>query len=302
MNNLLQSQDPSPDQLLETLIPQATPTFRQNLEEHLMTHLHTKQSHSSHLPKQSPTLTRQPRATFSSPSRWGIAIVAILSMGVGAIVLSLSQNRLAMSLPSATQISLESPMVVASDEYLTTRLSLQPDTLQGLTTGDRVDVLGIVDGKIRTLAAHVLLTDIQPAYVVLAAPQWQIAILGELSKPDVTYALRLHTGDAPVVGDSSSVEYVFISPEMVPQEFIFDIIVGIPVEQGYLLADLPFSIDDTPFTFNGDTLSFRFKEIERVSVVKGTAVTIRLSQADAANLDYLMKLSMSWSLVPDEGR
>jgi hypothetical protein len=199
------------------------------------------------------------------------------------------------SCDSANAICSELP-----DDYATIGFPTQADTLQGLEIGDRVDVIAVVDGELQVIAANMLLSAVQDDIVTLASPSWQIGVLMGLSQSGDAYALRLHTGDAPEAADKTPIEYLLTAPEVLPQDYLFDLIVNVPAEQGYLLTGLPASIDHLTFTSNGDTLHFWFKDLKRVSIADGTAVTIRLPRDDAANLDYLLGLDMELTFVPDE--
>lgn len=291
MKNNEPNNPPSPDQLLEALIPQADTTFRKELAKRLLTELQLKQ------PMVSVSLTRRPKPLATSRWRaWGV--VAMVMAIVGSIGIFVNYQTKTMQ-PTATEIPLETSAIVP-DEYMEVGLALESDTLQGLQVGDRVDVLAIIDGQIRMMVANVWVSEIQSQYVMLASPNWQQGVLSWLTQEKQPYALRLHTGVTPPIGEIQRIDYVFISPESVPENFVFDIVIDVPVQQAYRLNELPSSIDSIPFTFNGNTLRFWFKDIELVSVTHGTAVTIRLPKGDAANLDRLMDWSMNWSMIPDE--
>lgn len=194
------------------------------------------------------------------------------------------------------------PCLDVPKDYLTVGFPLQADTLQGLKIGDRVDVLAEVDGEIRVITANVMLTNIESDIVTFATPKWQSGVLLWLYHSGESYALRLHTGAVPEPLDNNPAEVVITAPQALPQDFMFDLMVNVPASKGYLLTDLPATIDAIAFTTNGDTLYFRFKNLEVVSVKNGTAVTIRLPRADAANLDYLIGLqAATLSFVPAEG-
>lgn len=75
------------------------------------------------------------------------------------------------------------------ESYYPIDLPLQPDTVQGLGIGDRVDVLASIDGELRMVTANVLLADITPTMVTLAAPSWQHSILVWLYQSRTSYAL-----------------------------------------------------------------------------------------------------------------
>jgi flagella basal body P-ring formation protein FlgA len=177
-----------------------------------------------------------------------------------------------------------------------------PSIVQGLTAGDRIDMLGMVDGELEVIVENILLADIQPDTVVLASPSWQLGILTWYWQEDEPYALRLHTGETPEGTGSTSIEYTFTSPEVLPDGYEFDLILGLSNSKAYLLTGLPYPIDNVPYTQYDDLMQFWFKNLEVVSIEDGTQVTIQLPEDDAANLDYLLDLQASLTFVPDEGR
>lgn len=186
--------------------------------------------------------------------------------------------------------------------YFTIGLPMPPDTLQGLRISDRVDVLAALDNQLRVVTADVLLADITPEMVILAAPSWQHSILMWLYHSDASYTLRLHTGEAVSAAvDTTPVEYTFIAPETLPDNYVFDLIVTLPAAQGYLLSDLPAAIDHIEFTGPDNRLTFWFKNLVVLSIVDGTTVTIRLPRTDATILDYLIHQDASLTFIPDAG-
>ncbi len=186
--------------------------------------------------------------------------------------------------------------------YFTIGLPLEVDTLQGLTIGDRVDVLASIGGELRVVAANVLLADLTPGMVTLAAPSWQHSILIWLYNSGSSYALRLHTGEASAPElDTTPVEYTFTAPEALPDGYVFDLVISLPASEGYLLSGLPASIDHIQFTGPDNRLTFWFTDLELVSVEAGTSVTIRLTQSDADILDYLIENHADVSFIPDAG-
>lgn len=202
--------------------------------------------------------------------------------------------------PIETAFLGEPPTFSIPKDYHTIGFPLQADTVQGLNVGDRVDVLATIEGQIRVVAADVLLSDIAPEIVTLATPSWQLGILLWLSQSDEPYALRLYTGKAPEAPDSTPIEFTFTAPEVLPDGFVFDLIVNLPANKGYLLTGLPASIDAIPFTANADGLHFWFKNLDLVNVTHVTEVTIRLPKGDATNLEYLIGLSdTTLTLIPD---
>lgn len=192
--------------------------------------------------------------------------------------------------------------VTLPEGYSTIGLPRRVDTVQGLSIGNRVDVLAVVEDQVRMIVANVLLTDISDEWVTFAAPSWQVVTLIPYSNSGTPYALRLHTGATPQPLSSDPIEYVLTSHEPLPENYVFDLIVNVPAAQGYLLTALPTSIDAIPFTSNGDTLHFWFKNIEVVSITNnGRTITMRMPEADAANLDFLIKRNMELTFVPDAG-
>jgi len=187
--------------------------------------------------------------------------------------------------------------------YWTIGFPLESDTLQGLQIGDRVDVLAAVDGQLRVMVANVLLADVRDGMVTLAAPSWQHSILIWLYTSGASYALRQYTGDVSAVAtlDAMPTEYTFTAPEPLPDGYVFDLIVELPAARGYLLTGLRASINNIEFTGPDNRLNFWFKNLEVVSIVEGTTVTIRLPAGDAANLDYLINQGAELTFLPDAG-
>ncbi|MEZ4672399.1 MAG: SAF domain-containing protein [Anaerolineae bacterium] len=193
------------------------------------------------------------------------------------------------------------PCVDVPQDYQSVGFPLQTDTLQGLTIGDRVDVLAVIDGEIREIVANVVLTKAESGIVTFAAPAWQASVLAWLYRSGAPYALRLHTGPAPAPLDNAPADVVIVISDAELLDFLFDVIVNVPADKGFMLIHLPGAIDDVPFSSNGDTLYFRFKRPELVNVTDGSTVTLRLPGADAANLDYLLRLrGATASFVPAE--
>jgi flagella basal body P-ring formation protein FlgA len=176
------------------------------------------------------------------------------------------------------------------------------DIVGGLTIGDRIDLLGMVDGKLKVIVENILLADIQPDTVVLASPSWQLGILAWYWQQSEPYALRLHIAESPEVTNTALTEYTFTAPEALPDDYKFDLIIALPVSKGYLLTGLRYSIDGIAYTQRDDLIQFWFKDLEVVSIEDGTEVTIRLPEGDAINLDYLIELRASMTFVPDEDR
>lgn len=199
--------------------------------------------------------------------------------------------------------SCEIPCQDVPAHYMTIGFPVQEATLQGLKIGDRADVLAVVDGEIRVIAANVFMTNIEQGIVSFTVPEWKLGVLLWLYHNGEPYTLRLHTGNPPEVVDNSPAEVVIATSDTQSLDFVFDLIVNVPASKGYLLTDLPAEIEATPFTTDGDTLYFRFKNLEVVSMTDNIAVTLRLPGRDAANLDYLTGLQdVTLSFVPAEPR
>jgi hypothetical protein len=183
---------------------------------------------------------------------------------------------------------------------LPTDAGLLADVIQGLKIGDRVDVLAIAGGQIKVIVKNVLLADIQDNMVILAAPTWQHLILIGLYRTGEPYALRLYTG-AAAAADMTPVEYTFTSPEPLPQDYTFDLIVGLPDSKGYQMVDLPAPFNHIQATAMDTLLQFWFKDIKVMGIENETTVTIQLPKADAENLDYLISIGAKLTFVPDGG-
>ncbi|MCU0466367.1 MAG: hypothetical protein MUF38_17585, partial [Anaerolineae bacterium] len=278
----------------------------QALEQRLIAQLHAqqqiappKETFDIHIPSGMPYA----RPAFRTQSTWVASFVMLMVAGIGVLLVSIYQNQTAPyrneTPAAATQ---PSQMVSTPDWYSTIGLPLKLDTLQGLTIGDRVDVLSYVDDEIRVVASNLLISDIQPEVVMFSAPLWQQGILTWLYQSKQSYAIRLYTGTPPALADETPVEFVFTSPEPLPEGYEFDLIVNVPASQSYLLTELPVSIDHIPFTFNGNTLRFWFKDIEVLSIERTRTVTVQMPRGDAANLEHLMGLGMDLSFIPDEDR
>jgi hypothetical protein len=63
----------------------------------------------------------------------------------------------------------------------------------------------------------------------------------------------------------------------------------VPVSQSYWLADLPYSLDETQYTQQGEMMNFWYTDLEVVSIADGTNVVIRLPHADTENLDFILQ-------------
>ncbi|HEX2622108.1 MAG TPA: hypothetical protein VHL11_18250, partial [Phototrophicaceae bacterium] len=148
-------------------------------------------------------------------------------------------------------------------------------------------------------AEDVLLAQVLDDKVTLAAPSWKQAVLIWLYQTGEPFALRLHT-ETEAEPDMTLVNYTFTSPETLPDDYVFDLLIGLPDSKGYQLVDLPASIDHIQYTQSDTRMQFWFTNLELISVENGTEVTIRLPKADADNLDFLLKLDdHSLTFLPD---
>ena len=277
-------------------VPKADQAFQKTLEQTLTTRLYAREIYEETPPRPLTHHARVLRSRSTAPlaGAAALATVMIAVLGIVFVRLNAAPSEVLTETPTAAQVEQTVP-----EDYTMIGLPLQPDTLQGLVIGDRIDVLAETDDQLRVITANVLLAEITPEFVMIAAPPWQVTILVWLYRSGESYALRMHTGDVPEAADMTLVDYTFIAPEALPENYVFDLLVNIPAPQGYILTHLPVSIDHVPVTFNGDTLRFWFKEIEVLRITRGTAVTIRLPHGDAANLDYLIDQGMELTFIPD---
>ena len=178
-------------------------------------------------------------------------------------------------------------------------LPLPTDGARGLPIGARVDVVATAEGELRLMASDVQLTDVTPEFVMLAAPEWQIVGLIELATSNASVMLRMHTGPERPPRDETWTEFAFIAPEALPEDYDFDLMVNVPSNRGDILVGLPYALGPVRATTDGDVLRLWFTDLDVVSVVRGTAVTIRLSTSDAANLDALIDQGMELTFIPD---
>ena len=170
---------------------------------------------------------------------------------------------------------------------------------QGLVTGDRVDVLAAADGVLTTIVRDVLLAEIEPGRVTLAATSWKQSVLIWLAGKDQPYMLRLASQPtpAPTTEDKARVEYHFTAPEPLPDGYLFDLIAEFPAAESYRLSDAP-NLDTVQFTERDTTMNFWFTDLDVVSITDGTSVVIRLPETDAANLDYLLAQGAELTFIP----
>lgn len=171
---------------------------------------------------------------------------------------------------------------------------------QWIVRGDHVDVLAAADGQMRVIVEDVLVTDFTETQLTLAAPSWKQAVLIWLYQEEQPYTVRLYTEGNPIPSTSAAelVEYTFTAPEVLPEDYQFDLIIGLSVSEGYKLVDLPYSIEETQYTQSGDSMQFWFKNIEQIGV-DGLEVTVRIPEADAANLAALFEIGATMNFNPD---
>lgn len=186
------------------------------------------------------------------------------------------------------------------EDYFAINLPVALGAIEGLNATDRVDVLAAVDGQIRVVVEDVLLADVSAERITLAAPSWKHSILIWLYQSGESYALRLHTPESEAEVDLSPVEFTFTAPQELPEDYQFDLVIGVPASLGYTLTNLPASIDHIDFTGPEGMLNFWFEDIEVVSIVDGVNVTVRMPRADAENLEYLFNLEAQIQFIPDQ--
>ncbi len=175
---------------------------------------------------------------------------------------------------------------------------ISPEAL-GLVAGDHVDVMASADNHLTVIAADVLLVELGDGRVVLAAPSWKHTILVWLYRTEEPYTLRPTQANPPLPVDDMPVEYTFISPEPLPDDYQFDLIVEVEESQGYRLMDSPYTLDETQYTQRDTLMNFWYTDIEMVSISDETTVTIRVRQSDAANIDFLLGLGAGLTFNPD---
>lgn len=169
---------------------------------------------------------------------------------------------------------------------------------QGLVTGDRVDVLAAADGTLTTIVRDVLLAEVTPEHVTLAATSWKQSVLIWLSGTEQPYMLRFASPETPTpTTDEARVEYHFTAPEPLPDGYLFDLIAEFPAAESYRLSDAP-NLDAVQFTERDTTMNFWFTDLDVVSITDGTSVVIRLPGTDAANLDYLLAQGAELTFIP----
>ena len=170
---------------------------------------------------------------------------------------------------------------------------------QGLVAGDRVDVLAAADGVLTTIVRDVLLAEIEPGRVTLAATSWKQSVLIGLAGMNQPYMLRLASPPtpAPTTEDKARVEYHFTAPEPLPDGYLFDLVAEFPAAESYRLSDAP-NLDTVQFTERDTTMNFWFTDLDVVSITDGTSVVIRLPETDAANLDYLLAQGAELTFIP----
>ncbi len=177
-----------------------------------------------------------------------------------------------------------------------------PAAGQGLVAGDRVDVLASADNTLSVIVEDVLLVGIGDGEVVLAAPSWQHSVLVWLWQSEQPYMLRPTTISEAAPLDDSLVETTFTSQEPLPDNYQFDLIVEVEVSQGFRLADAPASLDGIQYTQRDTIMNFWFTDIERMNLTEPTEVVVRLPQADAVALEFLLSQpGVGMTFNPDAG-
>lgn len=170
---------------------------------------------------------------------------------------------------------------------------------QGLVAGDRVDVLGVADGQLSVIVRDVLLAEVAEGGVTFAAPSWKHSVLVWLWGTDQPYSLRLADPPTPTAElvEDDRVEYSFTAPEALPDGYRFDLIAEFLVDQSYLLSDAP-NLDLVMFTQRDTIMNFWFTDLDVVSITDGTEVVIRLPEANASALDFLLAQGADLSFIP----
>jgi|GEM_PF-4171508 len=192
------------------------------------------------------------------------------------------------------------PPVPENNSTITLPLPLITLEGQGIVAGDRVDVLAASSGgELTIMVEDVLLRDIQDDRIELAAPSWKFAILALISRTEQAYILRPNHEPALMLANDELVDYTFTSPEPLPDDYRFDLIVRVPETEGYRLVDAPYSLDNIQYSQRDTMMQFWLTDIEMVSIVDETTVTIRLPETFAANLDFLMSQDFGLTFQPD---
>lgn len=296
--------------------PTADRGFQAQLEEILLARLqpqHAGQGSLNVVSQPQPGAAGIARRPSHVPMTWAATLAAVALALVSLIVINLNREAafgrtaesgtaaaLSPAAPTATCPSRRALGGCLPDGMTYIGLPLASDTLQGLKVGDRVDVLASVDGRIRVIVADIMVDGISPSVVMFAAQDWKAGVLIGFYQTGDSFALRLHTGSVPPVLDDTPQDLTISLPEPMPADYTFDLVVNLPVEKGYLLTDLPASIDAVKFTANDDTLQFWFTNLEVVHHADdGMSVTIRLPQADAVNLEYLIGVGAGLTFQPD---
>jgi len=195
------------------------------------------------------------------------------------------------------------------DGYSQINFPLDEKMVRGLSAGDRVDVLAVINGQIHIIVEDIILMDILSEQMTLAAPSWKHSVLVWLYHSTQQYALRLHTplpdteADEDEDEDEALTTYQFNVPNIIPEDYHFDLVIKLPLAQGYLLVDAPASLDHLDFVEGSNMLQFIFKhidvvEIEPLSTEAGTSLTIQLPADDVANLAYLLALGAEINFIP----
>jgi hypothetical protein len=186
--------------------------------------------------------------------------------------------------------------------YQPISLPASATTARGLEAGDRVEVLAVLDNQLRLIADDILLVELQPETVTLAAPSWKHSILVWLSQSGGAYALRAHARPDVADTDRATATHRFVMPEL-PDGYSFHMVINLPVTKGYQLAEAPapYAFNQLDYTENRGIMRFWLKTFEVVDITPadgGTAITLELPVDHDANLDYLIELGAEISFLP----
>lgn len=176
---------------------------------------------------------------------------------------------------------------------------------QGLVVGDRADVLATADNQLSVIVEDVLVIGAQDDLVTFAVPSWKLSMLAWLSNTSQPYTLlpsRLMRLE-PLTDDEMWVEYTFTSPEALPDDYVFDLIMSFPVSEGYNLTGEPARfLEHVGYTERSGTMNFWFTDIDVISITDETEVVIRLPETQAAALDFLISRGAAFGFNPDADR
>jgi len=170
------------------------------------------------------------------------------------------------------------------------------DTL-GLTAGVRVDVLASENNQLVKVVEDVLLTEVRPDKITFAASSWKLGVLIWLWRSEQGYSLSRYQGEA-ATRDETLINYTFTAPEALPDNYKFDLIVGLPDSKGYQLVGAPYALDSIQYTQSEKRMQFWFTKLDVFSITEGTTVVIHLPASNAALLDFLLKKGATLEFVP----